>query len=128
MRPVRRPLSPFWIYRFGWTMSLSGTHRLTGMALAVGAPLFVLWLFAVAGGPGAYAAFNAKMVGPFGLVVFAGFVFSIVYHLCNGIRHLVWDLAIGMDLPTARRSGLTVVVVVVLLTAAILWSALKGLL
>ena len=128
MRPQHRPLSPFWIYRFGWTMSLSGSHRLTGMALSVGAPLFVLWLFAVAGGSGAYADYNAAMLSPFGLLVFGGFIFSIVFHLCNGLRHLAWDFGLGIDVVTARRSGISMVVVVALITAAVLWSALKGLL
>lgn len=125
-RPQARPLSPFWIYRFGWTMSLSGAHRVTGMLLSIGSPLFVLWLCAIAAGAEDYSAFRAAMLSPFGLVVFAGFVFCIVYHLCNGLRHMGWDMGVGIDVPTAKRSGAAVVLVALSLTAGLLWLALRG--
>jgi len=128
MRPVHRPLSPFWIYRLGWTMSLSGAHRITGMLLSVGSPLFVLWLYAIAAGPVDYAGFASTMLHPLGMIVFAGFVFCIVYHLCNGLRHMGWDFGKGIDVPTARRTGALVVVVASLATAALLWRALGDLL
>ncbi|MGA9469188.1 MAG: succinate dehydrogenase, cytochrome b556 subunit [Candidatus Macondimonas sp.] len=27
------------------------------------------------------------------------------YHLCNGIRHLFWDIGMGFEKAQARRSG-----------------------
>lgn len=119
-RPIHRPLSPFWIYRLGWTMSLSGSHRVTGMLLSVGSPLFVLWLIAVAGGETAYYDYAAVMVSPFGWVVYAGFIFCIAYHLCNGLRHMAWDLGKGLDVPTAKKSGAVVVVSSLVLTGMVL--------
>jgi succinate dehydrogenase / fumarate reductase cytochrome b subunit len=116
-RPIHRPLSPFWIYRLGWTMSLSGSHRVTGMLLSVGSPLFVLWLLAVASGEAGYARFAGAMVSPFGMVVYAGFVFCIAYHLCNGLRHMGWDLGLGLDVPTAKLTGALVAVAALALTA-----------
>lgn len=119
-RPIHRPLSPFWIYRLGWTMSLSGSHRVTGMLLSLGSPLFVLWLVAVAAGPERYAGYAAVLDSPFGWLVFAGFVFCIAYHLCNGLRHMAWDFGKGLDVPTAKRSGALVVVMALLLTGVAL--------
>ena len=46
-----RPLSPFMMYRWQYTNTLSILHRLTGCALSVGALLFVYWLVAAASGP-----------------------------------------------------------------------------
>lgn len=122
MRPRSRPLSPFWIYRLGWTMSLSGSHRVTGMLLSIGAPLFVLWLLAIAEGPEAYAAFVAGMHHPLGMLVYAGFIFCIAYHLCNGLRHMGWDLGKGIDVPTAKLTGAVVVISALALTALVLWA------
>jgi succinate dehydrogenase / fumarate reductase cytochrome b subunit len=123
-RPIHRPLSPFWIYRINWTMGLSGTHRITGLLLSIGSPLFVLWLFAIAAGPHAFGDFRDAMLSPFGLVVFAGFVFCIVYHLCNGLRHLGWDMGAGLDVPTAKLTGGLVVLAALALTGTVLYLAL----
>ena len=128
MKPVHRPMSPFWIYRLGWTMGLSGSHRVTGMLLSLGAPLFVLWLCAIGAGPERYAAFAAAMTSWFGMLVFAGFVFCICFNLCNGMRHMGWDLGKGIDVPTAKKSGALVVVLSVVLTGLVLASTFGRLL
>ena len=122
VRPIHRPLSPFWIYQLGWTMGLSGSHRVTGMLLSLGAPLFVAWLCAVAAGAATYAGFAAVMTSPVGMAVYAGFIFCIAYHLCNGLRHMGWDMGKGIDVPTARLTGLIVVVTSTLLTGLVLWA------
>jgi len=126
MRPMHRPLAPFWIYRLGWTMGLSGAHRITGMLLSIGSPLFVLWLCAVAAGEAEYYAFAARMVSPLGWVVYAGFVFCIAYHLCNGLRHMGWDFGLGLDVPTAKLTGALVVVAAMLLTGLALLVTYRG--
>ena len=118
---MQRPLSPFWIYRLGWTMGLSGSHRVTGILLSLGSPLFVCWLLATAGSADGYDAFTAAMRQPLGMVVYAGFVFCIAYHLCNGLRHMGWDLGKGIDVPTAKLTGALVVIASLALTALTLW-------
>ena len=118
---MQRPLSPFWIYRLGWTMGLSGSHRVTGMLLSLGAPLFVGWLLAIAAGPDAYARFVGGMLHPLGMLVYAGFIFCIAYHLCNGMRHMGWDLGLGFDVPTAKKTGALVVISSLALTVLVLW-------
>jgi succinate dehydrogenase / fumarate reductase cytochrome b subunit len=123
---AQRPLSPFWIYRIGWTMGLSGSHRVTGMLLSLGAPLFVCWLLAIAAGPEAYERFYAGMHHPLGMLVYAGFVFCICYHLCNGLRHMGWDLGLGLAVPTAKLTGALVVVASLALTVAVLMRTFAG--
>lgn len=104
-----RPLSPhLQIYRWQWTMALSIAHRATGIALAAGALYLVCWLVSIASGPDAYAAlqgFNASIVGR---LLLLGWTFALFYHLCNGIRHLLWDAGWGFDLKTAYASALAV--------------------
>jgi succinate dehydrogenase / fumarate reductase cytochrome b subunit len=41
---------------------------------------------------------------------------ALFYHLCNGIRHLLWDLGYGLELRSVYRSGWTVVIATVVLT------------
>jgi succinate dehydrogenase / fumarate reductase, cytochrome b subunit len=119
--PANRPLSPFMIgsvYRAQLTSMLSILHRLTGVGLSLGAVLLVWWLVALASGPWAYAAFTKHLTAWYGQVLLAGWTWSLMYHLCNGIRHLFWDIGYGYSIPVAYRSGYAVVAASVLLTGA----------
>jgi len=105
-----RPLSPhFQIYRWPVTMVTSIIHRLTGLALAAGTLLVAWWLIAAASGPAEYDIFSAVARSVVGQLVLFGFVWSLAYHLLNGIRHLAWDVGYGFAVPTANRTGVLVV-------------------
>lgn len=117
-----RPLSPHLsIYRFAYTMVLSVLHRATGIVIGAGLLLLVGWLLALAAGPRPYAQFSAFAATWPLQVVIAGLVVSFCYHLANGIRHLFWDMGLGLERREARRSGRIVVVATVLLSAALLY-------
>lgn len=112
-----RPLSPhLQVYRFQWTMALSIVHRITGAGLAVGTILLVWWLLALAAGPDYYAYVQGLLGTWLGRLLLFGWSWALFYHLCNGIRHLVWDAGYGFEIETAQRSGLIVVGATVLLT------------
>jgi len=120
-RPAGRPLSPFMIgpyYRPQLTSMLSIVHRLTGVGLSVGTVLLVGWLVALASGPWAYAAFATHVAAWYGQVLLLGWSWALLYHLCNGIRHLAWDLGYGYSIPAVYRSGYLMVACSLLLTAA----------
>lgn len=120
-----RPTSPhLGIYRWGWTMSLSILHRLTGVGLALGLLALTAWLVAIAMGGDTYSVLAACMQSAFGQLVLAGFTFALCYHLANGVRHLAWDAGWGLDVPTARATAGVVLVVSIALTALVLWQAL----
>ena len=109
MSSGNRPLSPhLQVYRFQWTMLLSISHRITGVGLAVGTLLLVYWLAAAAAGPEAFATAQAVVGSFIGRLFLFGWTFALFYHLCNGIRHLVWDAGYGFELDDAYRSGLMV--------------------
>ena len=111
MQRSERPLSPhLQVYRPQWTSILSIMHRLTGVGLAVGTLLLVYWLASAAGGPGSFAEAQ-DFVGSFlGRLMLFGWTVCLFFHLCNGIRHLMWDAGYGFDLDQAYRSGWLVVV------------------
>jgi len=104
-----RPLSPhLQIYRWPVTMATSITHRVTGVALAVGTLVVAWWLIAAASGADAYDTFSTYARSPLGLLILFGFVWSLSFHLLNGIRHLAWDSGFGFKVKTAERTGVLV--------------------
>jgi succinate dehydrogenase / fumarate reductase cytochrome b subunit len=125
MSAQNRPLSPhLQVYKPQLTSVMSISHRATGIALAAGTLLLVWWLLAAAAGPEAFASAQAFLGSWFGLVVLFGFTYALMYHLCNGIRHLFWDAGYGFDLETVHTTGwLTVAGSVVLTLVAWVISA-----
>lgn len=113
-----RPLSPhLQIYKLQITSGLSILHRGTGIVLFAGALLAALWYIALSQGPDTYHMMQGFLFHPLGLLILLGWSFSFFYHLCNGIRHLFWDIGLGYDMPTVRKTGWTVVVLSFLLTS-----------
>jgi succinate dehydrogenase / fumarate reductase cytochrome b subunit len=118
-RTMERPLSPFMFptwYRFQITSVLSILHRLTGIALAVGSILLAWWLVAIAAGGDVFAATHAFLISPIGLLLLFGWSVAFFYHLCSGIRHLVWDAGYGFEIRSAYRSGYAVLAATIVLT------------
>jgi len=93
------------IWRWTITMAASITHRVTGVALAGGMLLLVWWLIAAATGPDAYAVFARVAAHPAGQAILFGLLWSLAFHLLNGIRHLAWDLGYGFNMPTSRLTA-----------------------
>jgi succinate dehydrogenase / fumarate reductase cytochrome b subunit len=93
------------VWRWHLTMAGSIAHRVTGVALYVGALIAAGWAMSLAGGAECYARYKALLGSPLGLVVMAALTVSFFYHLANGIRHLVWDTGHGLDLKSANASA-----------------------
>lgn len=124
MATPKRPLSPFMIgpyYRPQLTSVLSILHRATGVLLALGAFAMAAWLVAVAGGSEAFAHYYSVLASVPGKLVLLAVLASLVYHLLNGIRHLLWDIGWGFELRQVYASGWTVVVLTLLITALVAW-------
>jgi succinate dehydrogenase / fumarate reductase cytochrome b subunit len=118
-----RPLSPhLQVYRPQLTSILSIMHRASGAVLATGSLLVALWLVALAGGAGVFNPVADAMQHPFGQLVVFGYSLALVYHGLNGIRHLMWDLRIGLEIKQVYQSGYLVLGLTFLVTAA-LWLA-----
>jgi succinate dehydrogenase / fumarate reductase, cytochrome b subunit len=114
---VDRPLSPhLQIYRPQLTAITSILTRITGNALIVGVMLAVWWLLAASVSEAYFAVANAVATSWFGNLVFLGSAWAVWYHLLAGLRHLVWDAGIGLDIPTAEKLGWACIAGSVLLT------------
>lgn len=101
---------------------LSIAHRASGVFLALGTPLLIYWLLAVAQGGTAFADAQAFYGSVFGRLILLGWSFALFYHLCNGIRHLYWDIGQGYDLPTVYKTGYAVLIGAAALTV-VAWVA-----
>ncbi len=113
----KRPLSPhLQIYKIQMTSLLSIAHRGTGMILYAGAFLWALWFASLALGSESYGRMQNFLLSPLGLLILGGWSFAFFYHLCNGIRHLLWDVGWGYDMPTVRYTGWIVIIMSFLLT------------
>ena len=113
------------VWRWHITMATSILHRATGMALYVGALIAAAWAMSLAGGPESYSTFMALMGSPLGRLVMFGLTVAILYHLANGVRHLVWDLGHGLDVKAASSSSLTVLSFTTVATVVVWVLALK---
>lgn len=125
---IARPLSPhLQIYKPQLTSGMSIFHRITGVALACGLPVFVAWLVVVASGPTMYTAFTDLLHTCVGQILLVGWTFSFFYHFCCGLRHLAWDAGYGLNIKAVYLSGYIAILVSLMLTAAI-WIKVYGLL
>jgi succinate dehydrogenase / fumarate reductase cytochrome b subunit len=119
-----RPLSPhLTIYRWPITMTLSILHRMTGVALSLGLLILTVWLVAVSSGAGTYGQIFALLDSIPGRLLLLAFSFAFFFHLCNGIRHLFWDVGKGFEMRQVNASAWLVVFASVSLTIGF-WIAL----
>lgn len=115
-----RPLSPHLsIYNQSYTGTLSILHRMTGVAMTLGAVLIVWWLLAAATGPEAFATADGFLTSLLGRLILIGSLWALSYHLLNGVRHLFWDAGYGFNLSLVRSSGWVVLIGSVVLTALV---------
>lgn len=128
MSETKRPMSPhLQVYSWSLEMALSIFHRATGVALGGGALLITWWIIAIATGPDAYDQFRMVMGSIVGKIFLFGFTFSLMLHMCNGIRHLFWDMGKGFDLEDTHRSSKLVLLSSIVLTV-LSWAIGYGLL
>ena len=84
--------------------------------------LIVWWFLAAASGPAYFAIVNGFLTSWFGDLIMFFSVLGLWYHTLAGIRHLIWDNAIAMDIPTAEKLGWAIIggsVVLTLITVIV---------
>ena len=112
-------------------MAVSIVHRATGVANAIGGGiLFVWWLVALSGGEASYARFVDLMTsdrsGRLNLipaVILIGLTWSILQHLCSGVRHLLLDTGAGYELKRNKSGALATIAISTTLTVLV-WAAI----
>jgi succinate dehydrogenase / fumarate reductase cytochrome b subunit len=122
MKLVKRPLSPhLQVYKPQLTSVLSIIHRGTGVFLSLGALILTYWLVSLAVSEDLFNSFHLHTTFWYGKLFLIGFVFSLYYHLANGIRHLFWDIGLGLEISTTYKSGYFTIFISVALTLTTLF-------
>ncbi len=100
-------------------------HRVSGLGLFVMLWL-LLWLFdrSLVSAEG-YAWAKGVLGGGFVKLIMTGLLWAFLHHFCAGIRFLLLDMHVGIELASARRSSTIVFVVSLVLTvilgAILIW-------
>ncbi len=120
-----KPLSPhIQIYKPQISSFTSILHRATGIFLYIGVVL-ICWAIV-------HYAYQVEILVDgeieektcdcsWKYLVYAAVLmwsFSLYYHMCNGIRHLFWDIGKGFEKKTANRNGILVLIASAMLTIA----------
>jgi len=101
-----RPLSPhITIYRPQLNSITSILTRITGNGLIVGGLLMTWWFVAAAMGPDAFATADAVLTSWFGDLVMFLSLWALWYHTLAGVRHLIWDNAMMLEVDKAEMLG-----------------------
>lgn len=124
MTSMKKPLSPhLQIYKPQITSITSILHRLTGLFLYLGV-LLISWLIVYytyqinVSFDSQVPVCDCQITKFFIYAVSIAWTFSLYYHLCNGIRHLFWDIGKGFDIQIAKRNAVLVIAASVALTIA----------
>ena len=115
-----KPLSPHLsIYRPQITSIMSISHRLSGIFQSFGNVMifmfFILILVEEKYHNLAMFFFNSYL----GIVFTFLYIFSLCYHACNGIRHLVWDLGYGFDIKNVYFSAYVTIFCTIIMSTLI---------
>ena len=116
-----RPLSPYMIgpyYRPQLNSMTSIVTRISGVSLILASVLVVWWFAALAIGPSAFAQADAILTSTLGSLVLIGSVWALWYHLLAGMRHLIWDRGLALEMATADALSWGIIVGSVVLTIA----------
>ena len=118
---ISRPISPHLsIHKKLQTSILSVTHRATGILLSLGTIFIVIWIFLLAININYFQTVNFFLSTFSGKIFLFFFLFSVNYHLLNGIRYLIWSIGYGLEIYTVKISGYIVIVLSSSITI-ILW-------
>ncbi len=113
----KRPLSPhLQVYKPQLTSMLSILHRLTGMALSLGAFLLVGYLYCLTESEATRGCLFSVTQGPFFKIISFLWLFALCFHLLNGVRHLAWDMGYGLEIKQVYISGYSVLILSILFT------------
>ena len=113
----KRPMSPhLQIYDLPMTARMSILFRVAGVLSYFVMLVVVVVLATIVAGEPAWSRLQgilSSLPGRFALILLT---LTLYYHLCNGIRHLLWDTVRGLEKSGLRRSGFVVMAATLLLT------------
>ncbi|MCK4841491.1 MAG: succinate dehydrogenase, cytochrome b556 subunit [Methylococcales bacterium] len=117
MTQNNRPLSPhLQVYRLPLTGIISITHRMTGVILAFGLIFYAVSFFVILQGNETFSGIQTLLDNIWVDIAVGLFFYALFFHLCHGIRHLIWDVGSGFDKEAMDKNAIIELSLSLLLT------------
>jgi succinate dehydrogenase / fumarate reductase cytochrome b subunit len=94
-------------------------HRISGVLLVMAIPVLVYVLQLSLAGEASFAAARALLALAVVKLVGIVLLWALLHHLLAGIRYLLMDVDVGVDLPVARSAAWVVTIGAAVLTGVI---------
>jgi len=123
---INRPIAPhLTIYALGLTGYVSVLHRMTGAVLSIALCAFVVVLKIFSFHLTLYPIYSIMYtVNQYTniLLLLIGFalIFAFVYHFLTGIRHLIWDTGVYLEIDQFEMSAKIIAALAIIFTIT-LW-------
>ncbi len=120
----KRPLSPhLQVYRLPYNAMMSIIGRAVGIALYIALCVILAWFCAIVWKPELFEQsmlfFKSDVIIHILTVKLLLGAFVTFFYLGNGIRHVLWDHLIGVNVKSGKMTGNIVLIVSALLTLAL---------
>lgn len=119
MQSTRPKHLALWQIRLPLPGIVSILHRISGVALFVSIPFLLYALEGSLSSADHFATFRACVAHPLVKLMLLGVLWSFLHHACAGIRFLLIDMHVGVELKTTRLAAKLVLIVSLALTALI---------
>ncbi len=97
-------------------------HRISGILLFLAIPLILWGLNTSLTSQQDFDNIHQMMAAPFARFVLWGLLAAFIYHFIAGIRHLLMDINIGVELKSGRLTAMmTLMIAIVLIVLAGVW-------
>lgn len=111
---IKRPLSPhLQVYRLPYNALMSIAGRAVGIGLSIVMLVLCGWLVAVVWNPAFYDQSLALIETPYTKYAFLALAFLVFFYIGNGVRHVLWDMGVGVN----EKAGIATGNIVLLLAA-----------
>ena len=108
-----------WQIRYPLSSIVSILHRISGAALFFSIPFLLYALEGSLSSAERFAAFRACLSYPLIKLLLLGVLWAFLHHACAGIRFLLIDMQVGVELKSSRLGAKLVLLASLALTALI---------
>ena len=113
----KNPISPH-IQVYEWHISslVSISHRITGVINILFITLICFWVGSLFFGETVYELIQKILLSSFGKFLIISIIWSFSFQILSEIRHLFWDIGIGLSIKESYMSGYLVILISLLTT------------
>ncbi len=116
-----RPLSPhLQVYRLPYNAIMSISGRMVGIGLCLSLIALLCWFVAIVWNPSLFDQTKMFLDNPLTKYVALLWAFFVFFYIGNGIRHVLWNIGVGLNQKAGIISGNIVLLLSAVLTIG-LW-------